>query len=187
MKDTLLYGTVAIILLLVFSVVTAEGAATSVDTRPGRISTFQYESAAGKIIISAGSPGDYSISIVGVPDSWLEYDDDVYVEDEEVVSYVVSPQKAGSYYLSIIVEGPDDYYFEDEVSLWAGKSGAPEPEAAEEEEDSISGGLAGMAASGEQNQAVLMALAIIVASVVAVFLAYRTFSHGETREKGLNF
>ncbi|UCD02764.1 MAG: hypothetical protein JSV63_03190 [Candidatus Aenigmatarchaeota archaeon] len=182
MKETLLYGTIAILLLLVFSVVIAEGASTTVETRPGRISSLQYDSVKGTIIIETDSPGDYEIKILGVPDSWLLYDADVYVAGRETVTYVLSPQQAGSYILEVYVKGPEDYSFQEEVRLWVGKKGAPDIPEPEAEEDSVSGGLEGMITFAEQNQLVLMGLAILIAAIFAVLLAYRSLKVEEPHQ-----
>ena len=111
MKDTILYGTVAILLLLVFAVYTAEAAQSEVTLRPGSINSFQCSSVTGKINIKAGTPGEFDILIEGVPSSWLEYPESVRVDDEKTVNYIINPQKPGTYYLSVMVDGPRGYFF----------------------------------------------------------------------------
>ena len=108
MKEMILYSVIAILLLLVFSVYAAEAVTegASVTVRPGRVDTVMFESTIGQVNIQTDSPGRYSIYIAGVPDSWLDYPTSVFVEDEETVNYAINPEKAGSYRLSIFVEGP---------------------------------------------------------------------------------
>jgi hypothetical protein len=189
MKDTIVYGTVVILLLLAFAVYTAEAAAgTEVTLRPGKINSFQCKSVTGKINIRTETPGEFSIVIEGVPDSWLEYPETVYVDDEKTVNYIINPQRPGTYYMSVIIDGPGGYFFDDEVMLWASSKETADLNQPEEA-DEFEGGFTGMFAFSEQQQSVLMVMAVVVAAVFAVFLARRTLRREEPYDNtmGLNF
>ncbi len=185
MKDTILYGTVAILLLLVFAAYTAEAAQSEVTLRPGSINSFQCSSVTGKINIKAGTPGEFDILIEGVPSSWLEYPESVRVDDEKTVNYIINPQKPGTYYLSVMVDGPRGYFFEDEIRLWASTKETADMDEPEGEDSGFGGGLEGMFAFGEQEKLVLMIMAVVVAAIFAVFLASRTLKEEDPYDDGV--
>ncbi len=177
-------------MLAVLILASAAGAAgeTAVTVRPGLINSQQCSSAMGKISISTGNPGMFTISIDGVPDEWLDYESRVHVEDEKTITYVVNPQTAGTYYLTVTVDGPGGFYSEDQVKLWVSKKGTADLRAAGEEGSGIEGGLTGMFAFGEQEQLVLLVTAVVVAALFAVFLAYSILKEEEPGNgMGLNF
>ncbi len=191
MKDMVMYSFVVILLLLVFSVYVAEAAtdSTTVTLRPGRINSFQCNSVTGKIIIQAGNPGKYGISIEGVPESWLEYKKSIYVDGEETVNYIMNPQRGGTYFLTVSVDGPGGYYFEKDVKLWVSMKETANIDVPEEDDaDSVEGGLTGMFAFGEQDQAVMTIMVVVIAAVFAVFLGHRSLrEEGPYDDMGLNF
>lgn len=188
MKDIIVYSTVVILLLLVFSIY-AEAAETSVSVRPGNMNSFQCNSITGKIIIQADKPGKYGISIEGVPESWLEYAKSVYVDGEETVNYIVNPQNGGTYYLTLLVNGPGGYYFEKEVRLWVSKKETADLDAPDEDEgDSIEGGFTGMFTFSEQDQGTMTIMIVVIAAVFAVFLGHKSLRKEEPYDDmGLNF
>ena len=114
-------------------------------------------------------------------EDWLDYEGTVRVDGEKTVSYVVSPGERGTYRLVIAVDGPGGFYSEDTVKLWvSGREAESLP--ANEGEGPGAGGLTGMFTLSEQEQSVLIAAAVVIAAVFAVFLALRTLKEEDGPE-----
>jgi hypothetical protein len=187
MDDTALLAFTMLAVLVLASAAAAAGE-TDVSVRPGIINSQQCSSVTGEISISAGNPGTFLVSIEGVPEDWLDYENRVHVDDEKTVTYVVDPQAPGTYYLTVTVDGPAGFYSEDRVKLWVSKRGTAELQAAGEEGSGIEGGLAGMFAFGEQEQLVLLVTAVVIAVLFVLFLARSVLKEEEPGDgMGLNF
>ncbi len=186
MREMLLYSTVTILLLLVFSVYAAEAASgLTVSARPGTLNSFQCSSVTGRIIIDSQEPGEYSVDIDGVPGDWLEYQESVYVDGTETVNYIVNPQKGGTYHLTILVDGPGGYV-EEGVKFWAGKKetaiSADKVDTAELEDS----GFTGMITLGGPGQTAATVAAVALAAVFSLFIARRALRHEDPYD-GMGF
>lgn len=145
----------------------------SVILKPRFLNTYHGSPIIGELLIITDEPATYHISIKGVPEDWLGYTSSVFVGSQESVLYIVNPQGSGNYVLSIEVRGSGSV-FELEQRLWVGRSQANPManggDAAESEGGT--GGLTGMFSYTNQDLAVLISAAIVIAAILTVFLGH---------------
>jgi hypothetical protein len=163
-----------IVLLFVFITAGLAAAAdTSVTVRPGYLNAAKFRPVTGKIYIDSAVPGEYGISITGVPAEWIDYPRSVHVEEKKTVTYIVSPKSTGKYTLSMVVEGPEET-FDFETRLWVGPPGALQagPYEASDEDASLEGAATGMFVLSEQDSALALYATVMALAVFAVLLGH---------------
>ncbi|MBN1896936.1 MAG: hypothetical protein JW789_04415 [Candidatus Aenigmarchaeota archaeon] len=174
---------IGLILFFIFVLATAaESADTWVRVAPGFLNTVQCQSMMGKIYIENSAAGTYSLAITGVPEEWLEYPEEVFVEGKKTVTYVVSPSDPGTYRLYFTVEG-DDFDFEDNVKLWVSSKETSELGSDEGSGTGMVGGLTGMFTFNAENQTLFIYALVAMGAALAVLLGHTMLKHEDEPER----
>lgn len=187
MRGKVVYTPMAVLLVfLAFAASPAdaggEACSTRVSLTPTLLNALPYKMITGTIDIGSEFPDTFKVSIEGVPEGWIDYPRDVYVDCEETVNFMISPRKSGNYELSIRVSGGGKT-FDLEERLWVGRMPTYEP--GEKDTAGTSGGLTGMFVLGDIDTAPLLSAGIMIAAVAAVVLGFLFFREANNEWLGL--
>jgi len=166
-----------IMLSLIFLAISASAygrePVASVTVRPDFLNAVQYGAVTGSIMITTDRPGDFSVSISGVPAGWLDYEKEVSVDSARTVSYFIRPLEAGSYTLHIRVAGSGGTR-EMVQSLWV--------ERRQPGESVPSDGIGAFSGTGfmtlNYDTSLLSATAVVILSIITAAAAYFYFRDG---------
>jgi hypothetical protein len=142
-----------------------EPAPTEVEIRPASIDVNLYKSKVVSINIHSYVKQDFTISVEGVPQSWLNYKDTVNVEGDRTSYVFINPKETGSYTLAVkVVAVTEGLTFTKGVDLFVAQAESPDTGAG----DGITGTLVAIASN-----IYTIILVIIIAAAVVAWLGIR--------------
>jgi hypothetical protein len=146
---------------------------TQVDIGPGSLDIILYKSKVISIDISSSQRQDFGISVEGVPQDWLSYEQTVEAEGERTAYVFINPKERGKYTLVVRVEAlTEGLTFTEGVDVFVAQAEKP----AAWPGDSVTGALIEVAC----NIYTIVIIIIIAAALVAWFGTRRLKSEEET-------
>lgn len=140
---------------------------TSVSIGPKSLDIIISRGKTLELDIGSSRSQEFIISVTGMEEGWLQYAKQLEVEGKKRAYIYITPQKLGTYNLTITVQGEVEG-FQEEVSLYV----VPEQQEEEEPKDFFSG-ISGFLA---ENRLIIFGIMTIVILVLVISLGTRYWS-----------